>query len=55
MRWMPMIAITISNSMSVKPDEFLCVRCLCMTISYTKFLENNNFIGVEMCVVNKVR
>ena len=29
---LPMIAITISNSMSVKPDVFLCVGCFCMTI-----------------------
>ncbi|SVC15697.1 uncharacterized protein METZ01_LOCUS268551, partial [marine metagenome] len=27
-----MIAITISSSMSVKPDEFLCVEYFCMTI-----------------------
>ena len=52
---MPMMAMTISSSMSVKPDVFLCVECFCMTISYKKILENDNFIGVEICVVNKVR
>ena len=35
---MPMIAITISSSMSVKPDEFLCVGCLCMTIKIKKYI-----------------
>ena len=52
---MPMIAITISSSMRVKPDEFLWDKFFCITISYKKFLENDNFIGVEICVVNKVR
>jgi hypothetical protein len=28
----PMIAITISNSMRVKPDVFLCVEYFCITI-----------------------
>jgi len=27
---MPMIAIAISSSMSVKPDVFLWVECFCM-------------------------
>ena len=39
----PMIAITISNSMSVKPDVFLCVEYFCMTTPYKKYLENDNF------------
>ena len=52
---MPMIAMTISSSMSVKPDALLCVEYFCMTISYKKLLENDNFIGVEICVENKVR
>ena len=50
-----MIAMTMSSSMRVKPDVLLCVGCFCMTISYKKLLENNNFIGVEICVENKVR
>ena len=36
---MPMIAITISSSMSVKPDAFLQVESFCMTISLSSRMQ----------------
>ena len=36
---MPMIAITISSSISVKPDVLLWVECFCMTIPYKNISE----------------
>ena len=39
-----MIAITISNSMSVKPDLLLCVECFCMTIPSNGKQRNHSII-----------
>jgi len=42
---MPMIAITISSSMSVKPDEFFRVKYFCMTIPSNGKQRNHSISG----------
>ena len=36
----PMMAITISSSMSVKPDEFFRVKYFCMVIKIKKYISH---------------